>query len=108
MSMSTREIVAAVKAEFPRFDRTLYVKAGRSQEYGIRLVDRAQEIVNGKPLKTPRSHGKTGSPCRLSCRVEESIYGAVHKAVKRHGYAHIADYLIAIITKALEAENGED
>lgn len=103
--MTTRETVQAIRAEFPGFDRPLYVKCGLPDRYGIQLVKRAQEIADGKTAPAPRKHDKSGAPCRIYCRTTKTLYAAVHRAQKRRGDRYMADTVIYLIKKGLEAEH---
>ena len=98
--VKTRAIVAAIKDEFPGFDRPLFVKATNPDKYGIELVKRAREIAGTEP----RRHEKKDSPCRLSCRTTKTLYAAVHRAHKRVGHRYIADTVIHLIKAGLEKE----
>ena len=102
--MDVKSIVAAIKAEFPGFDRPLFVKCGLPDRYGIQLVKRAQEIADGKTAPAPRKHDKTGAPCRIYCRTTKTLYAAVHKAQKRRGDRYIADTVVYLIKEGLKHE----
>ena len=52
--MDVKSIVAAIKAEFPGFDRPLLVKCGLPDRYGIQLIKRAQELRDGQAAPEPR------------------------------------------------------
>ena len=101
--MTTRETVQAIKAEFPGFDRPLFVKCGLPDRYGIQLVKRAQELAGTEP----RKHDKTGAPCRIYCRTTKTLYAAVHRAQKRRGDRYIADTVLYLIKEGLKATEGE-
>ena len=102
--MTTRETVQAIKAEFPGFDRPLYVKCGLPEKYGIQLVKRAQEIA---APSEPRSHDKKDNPCRIYCRTTKTLYTAVHRAQKRRGDRYMADTVLYLIKEGLKATEGE-
>ena len=102
--MDVKSIVAAIKAEFPGFDRPLLVKCGLPDRYGIQLIKRAQELRDGQAAPEPRKHDKQGNPCRIYCRTTKTLYAAVHRAQKRLGHRYMADTVIYLLKEGLKHE----
>ena len=86
--MQGKEIVRAVRVEFPGFDHALYSKALRPERYGIRLIDRAQAIadaLNGQAVQKPRKRDRRSKANKYTWRAGNALKQRLQTAKKARG-----------------------
>lgn len=119
-----RRVVSAVQdAGFPGYDRTLHSKCLKPEHYGIMRVPEAEEAVQSllaekaSKAKEKPSHANITAEAavrarkdghkfkrRISCRLPENEYRAVHKSFKASSDKTMQDYLRRVLKEHLEKE----
>lgn len=103
--MSTREIVEAVKVEYPKFSSAALSLASRSYDTGVTFVPRAREIVEAVQRAT--SHTRARKPFRkksveFKCRLAPASAQAVKSEMTRRGVVAVQDLLEALLLEWAE------
>ncbi len=86
--MSSREIVEAVREEFPKFSSAALSLARRPEETGVTFVARAAEIVDriqGRTGAQDAKNGKRVKSISFFCRMTPAAAGRVKKEITRRG-----------------------
>lgn len=86
--MSSREIVEAVREEFPKFSKAAYSLANRPDETGVTFVRRAAEIierVQGRTTAQKAQKGKRKKSISFFCRLAPAAACRVKNEITRRG-----------------------
>ena len=103
--MSTREIVEAVKVEYPKFSSAALSLASRSYDTGVTFVPRAREIVEAVQRATSPTRAR--KPFRrksveFKCRLAPANAQAVKNEMTRRGVVTVRDLLEALLLEWAE------
>ena len=103
--MSTREIVEAVKVEYPKFSSAALSLASRSCDTGVTFVPRAREIVEAVQRATNPTRAR--KPFRkksveFKCRLAPTNAQAVKNEMTRRGVGTVQDLLEALLLEWAE------
>ena len=99
-----KDIISTIQSEFKKYDKHLHSKVKRPEEYGIRLVEDAELLIESAYAtepKTPRRADTHKLKCRVSCRLTKRKLKRLQQAFKGDGYDTIQDGLDFIIDKYL-------
>jgi hypothetical protein len=91
--MTSPEVIKAIQEHYPKYSKAAHSLANRSVETGVRRTVLAERIARGLP---PTSENRR-YPCRISCRLPESLYGEFNGAQAMFGYATTQDFLLFIV-----------
>lgn len=103
--IKSKDIVQAVQAKYPKYDKHIHSKVLRPEEYGIGLITAAQKIVKGLAQETaqkPRRAENRKNPCRCQFRVNKTLFRRLQQAQKRSGYSTMQDFLLNVVKTWLE------
>lgn len=107
--LMVRDIVEVMQEHYPKYDKHLHSKVERPEEYGIRLVNDAERLLEDAYASTsPQSRKKDCRklPKKIQCRVSEADFERLQHALKRNGYETIQAGLRDLIIRFLEGEEG--
>lgn len=102
------QIVGVVREQYPKYDKYLHSKVERPEEYGVRLVNGAERLLEeafAKTAPTPDKRDRRRLPARIQCRLSKTEYGRLQQALKRAGFDTIQAGLAYIINCYLEQED---
>jgi len=102
-----REIVGVMQERYPKYDKHLHSKVERPDEYGVRLLNDAERLIEDAFASTsPKSRKRDCRklPQRVQCRLAQADYDRLQQALKRHGYETMQAGLRDLIIKFLEGE----
>ncbi len=84
--MYGKEIVKAIKVEFPGFDHSLYSKVLRSDHYGVRLMPRAEAIRDElAAAPQPRKQERRSKANKYTWRAGNALKTRLQTAKKAKG-----------------------
>lgn len=95
--MQDKEVVALIKAEYPKYDKYLHSKVKKPLEYGIRLLEEAEKLITTTEPQKPHRADRHRIRCKVSCRLKERKKKRLQLALKKHGYFNMQDGLNYII-----------
>lgn len=105
--LMVRDIVEVMQEHYPKYDKHLHSKVERPEEYGIRLVNDAERLIEEAYASTsPKSRKRDCRklPQRVQCRISKADYERLQQALKRKGYETIQAGLRDLIIMFLEGE----
>ncbi len=103
--LMAKQCVEVLREQFPKYDKALHSKVEHPEEYGIRLVNEAERMLEEAFVKTtpaPRRPDRRRLPVRVQCRVSKTQLERLQLALRRDGYdtlqaglAHIIETYLA-------------
>ena len=87
--LQDKEVVNLVKSEHPKYDKYIHSKVKRPDDYGIKLLDSAEKLIQdtfGTNSPAPRRTDKRRKPCRIQVRLSKHDYKVLQQCIKRDGY----------------------
>lgn len=84
-----KEIVSALREEYPKYDKFLHSKVCQPEKYAIKLVHRAERILKSRFKMCPATAVKADKHSRvhrITYRPENSQYEALQRAKTEDGY----------------------
>ena len=105
-----KDMVAVVRALYPKYDKTVQSKCENGEAYGVDLRPDALEALyrafTPERLEPPRRtrHGQHRLTRRISCRLEDEDYAALQQLIEASGYATMQDWLTDVIQGLLRKE----
>ncbi len=100
--ITAREIVEAVKVEYPKYDKYLHSKVERPEEYGITLVPHALKLAMDVKPQEPRREARRKLQYSVRCRLTKKEFEQLQRALRRQGYSTVQGYLRQLIKRELE------
>lgn len=96
-----KEMVAVVKAIYPKYDKTIQSKCENGNVYGVRLQPDAENAICSKFAPELKRKNKDGHrlTCRISCRLETVEWNALMKNIRADGYNTVQDWLTHIVRR---------
>lgn len=104
-SLTAAQMVQVVREQYPKYDKYMHSKVERPEEYGVRLVNDAERLLEEAFSRTaPNARRKDSRrlPQRIQCRLSKKDYARLQQALKRAGYDTIQAGLAFIISHYLE------
>lgn len=104
-ALPAKRIVAVMREQYPKYDKTLHSKVERPELYGVRLVRGAERLLADAFAGTapePRKRENRRLPARLQCRVSKGDYRRLQLAFRGDGFGTMQDGLAHIIHAYLE------
>lgn len=101
-NIPAKDIVDVVKPLYPKYDKTLQSKCENGDIYGVCLLPDAMDAIIEKfvPEQKPRKKKENRRlVCRISCRLEDSVYDELQRNIKADGYATMQDALTDIVKR---------
>lgn len=113
LGLPTKDMVAIVQTLYPKFDKTMQSKCERGDEYGVNIRPDAMKALYERfaperlePPKRTR-HGQHRLTCRISGRLEDSVYAALQQHMETDGYATAQEWITAMVLRYIaEKEDG--
>ena len=101
-NIPAKDMVAVVKALYPKYDKTIQSKCENGDVYGVCLLPDAAEAV--RDTFAPEFTGKHRKDthrltCRISCRLENDVYEELQRNVKSEKYATMQDWLTDVVKR---------
>ena len=93
-------IVAALREEFPKVNKSTVSMAMNTHAYGVKFCTRAQEIYEDV-TKQKHRRANRAKPIRFQCRLAESTAQRVKQAMERNGIASIQTFLESLVLEWL-------
>ncbi len=104
-ALPAKQIVAVVREQYPKYDKTLHSKVERPELYGVRLVRGAERLLEdafaGTAPAAPKRENRR-LPARLQCRVSRTDYRRLQLAFWSDGFGTMQSGLAHIIHAYLE------
>jgi len=103
--LQDKDIVSIVKSDYPKYDKYLHSKVKRPDDYGIKLLDSAEEMLRetiGANPPAPHRSDKRRKPCRIQCRLSKADFKRLQQAIKADGYDTIQAGVSQIIKNYLK------
>lgn len=101
-NIPAKDMVAVVKALYPKYDKTVQSKCENGEAYGVCLLPDAAEAIRdtfAPELKKKRKKDHHRLTCRISCRLENDVYEELQRNVKAEGYATMQDWLTDVVKR---------
>lgn len=98
------QVVDVVRERYPGYDKYLNSKVENPEKYGIRLVNDAEQMLEGAYLKTApvsRKPDKRRLPHKIQCRLSKTEYDRLQHALRADGYDTVQAGIAALITQYL-------
>lgn len=109
-SIPAKDMVAVVQALYPKYDKTVQSKCENGNAYGVSIRPDAMKALYERfaperlePPKRTR-HGLHRLTCRISARLETSVYEALQQRIAAEGYGTTQGWLTDMIKRYLETE----
>jgi len=83
------DIVAVMKEQYPKYDKHLHSKVERPEEYGVRLVNDAERLLEEAFAETapkPRRPDRRRLPNKVQCRLSKAEFDRLQHALKADGF----------------------
>lgn len=113
--LMAKQMVEVLREQYPKYDKALHSKVERPEEYGIRLVNEAERLLEDAFQKTTpasRKPDRRRLPVRIQCRLSKTNYTQLQLALKRAGFDTVQAGLTYIINlyldKRVDAFGGRD
>lgn len=87
--LQDKAVVSLIKSEHPKYDKYIHSKVKRPDDYGIKLLDSAEKLIQdtfGTSPPAPRRADKRRKPCRVQVRLSKHDYKVLQQCIKRDGY----------------------
>lgn len=107
-----KDMVRAIKAEFPDFDKPQMSFACNPAKYALCLIPEAEKILEKAFGRAPglsisprigaKSHGNKNKPNRLYVRLDDSLRSRVQSVYESMCFASMQDLLEAAISSFVE------
>lgn len=108
-----KEMVAVVQALYPKYDKTVQSKCENGEAYGVSIRPDAMNALYAKfapDLLTAKKRAKGERhrlTCRISGRLEDSVYAALQQHMEADGYATAQEWITAMVLRYIaEKEDG--
>lgn len=91
--MNNKDFIAAVKEEFPGYDKSLNSKCNNSKYYGIKRIPEVEKLYKTLMLAEPPKtvcHESKKKPAKVTARFTKAQYKLLQRAIKASGYASIS------------------
>lgn len=102
-NIPAKDMVAVVKALYPKYDKTVQSKCENGDAYGVCLLpDAADAIIDtfAPELKhKPKKKDTHRLTCRILCRLENDVYEELQRNVKADGYTTMQDWMTDIVKR---------
>ena len=105
--LPAKDMVAVVRALYPKYDKTVQSKCENGEVYGVDLHPDALEALYKafapERLEPPRRtrHGRHRLTRQISCRLADEDYAALQQLIKASGCATVQDWLAGIVRKLI-------
>ena len=104
------DVVRAVRGTFPGFDKSLLSKVEHSDRYGVQLRNEAVDAVLALAPGALVAHRRAREdrhklPCRIYCRVPESLHALLQQRMRADGYHTMQDLLADLVQKYIERDD---
>lgn len=102
-SIKTSVMAEVVRGFDPKYEKTIQSKCKRAGEYGISIQPDALAALMEKfapdevEAKKRRRHGKHRLTCKITCRMENELYGLLQQQTKADGYDTVQDCIADLI-----------
>lgn len=111
-----KNLVAVIKAIYPKYDKTIHSKCKHGDVYGVMLRPDAMRSVCIKlsitPEATPQSEpprprkaDRRTLPCRISCRLSQSEYSELQQNIKADGFDTMQDWLTKCVRQYIKKKS---
>lgn len=97
------QMVEVVRELYPKYDKTIQSKCERAGEYGISIQPDAMAALMEKfapdevEARKRSRHGKHRLTCKITCRMEDELYGLLQQQAKADGYDTMQDCIADLI-----------
>lgn len=98
-----REIVEAVRVEFPKFDKSCCSHALNTEKTGVQLCPRAEELAAPWLQKGQKrdKHRDKGKYTRWEFSLRKDVSGAFNALMERRGYSTKQAFMEALVLELL-------
>lgn len=99
-NIPAKDMVAVVKALYPKYDKTVQSKCENGKVYGVCLLPDAADAIRdtfAPELKKKRKKDFHRLTCRIACRLENDVYEELQRNVKADGYSTMQDLLTDLV-----------
>lgn len=101
--LATKDVVAAVRREYPGYGKATHCMVENPSRYGVRLLPAAETALRERA--GVRAGDRHRNRYRLACRVPEALHSAVKQAVEAdERYASVSDLIYTLITRWLKRQ----
>ena len=105
--VTAKQMVDVIREQYPKYDIRLHIKVERPEEYGVRLVNDAERLLEEAFAHTaprPRRPDRRRLPKRIQCRLSTTHYERLQKAFREEGFETIQQGLQHLILRYLKEE----
>ena len=109
-NIPAKDMVAVVRAIYPKYDKTMQSKCENGDEYGVSLRPDAmnalyEQFAPEQLAKKPKrdNHRLKG---RVSCRLEDADFAALQQRMGEDGYTTAQNLLTELVRQYLNGEVG--
>lgn len=100
-----KQIVEVMREKYPKYDKTIHSKVERPEEYGIRLLCEAENLIEeafaGTAVQAKKRDGRR-LPCRVQCRMSKARFERLQQALRAEGFETVQAGVAHIIARYLE------
>ena len=108
MGLDRKEVIQALREEFPGFDKTLLSKVENPDKYGVRLLNRWEQILEENFSNTApavRKVEKWKRPSRIQFRLTVKEFEALQRAFRQAGFETMQQGMAALVAAWLDGRN---
>ena len=100
-----KQIVEVMREKYPKYDKTIHSKVERPEEYGIRLLCEAENLIEeafaGTAVQAKKRDGRR-LPCRVQCRMSKARFERLQQALRAEGFETVQAGVAHISARYLE------
>lgn len=108
-----KDMVAVVQTIYPKYDKTIQSKCENGDAYGVTLRPDAMDALyehfapglKAAILKRKRDRHKL--TCRVSARLESSLYAQLQQRMEADGYTTAQEWITAMALRYVQGEESE-
>ena len=108
MGLDRKEVIQALREEFPGFDKTLLSKVENPDKYGVRLLNRGEQILEENFSNTApavRKVEKRKRPSRIQFRLTVKEFETLQRAFRQAGFETMQQGMAALVAAWLDGRN---
>lgn len=111
-NLPAKDMVAVVRAIYPKYDKTIQSKCERGEDYGIQLKPDAMAALTAKFAPDlqiagkPPSRDRHKSAHRISFRLPEAEFDLLQQRIRADGHGTVQSWLTEMVRRYLN--NGKE